>query len=362
MPQIWGKPTRKLTKRSNARRTCCLRTASPSRSHNSFNDIEAFKVPSHQHSEFHALLIYWEEDDIGLEPQVRLLSRVFRDIYHFTTILVLSLPSQHCHLALHAQLHDFLRAHSGPKNVLVVYYSGHGELDEDGRLIWTAYQRPKAPDVPIPELVWTKQQTPLEQSLSPVLLILDCCSSGGSIPYRPSITNGSPLSHKIQDGPTEILAACGFETETPGKGPESFFNILIEELCSPSARNRFSILDLHRRMVRRSLLRRGESRTPVYVRIGGSPNRPGITLRILNAREEGWRNAKAVIKELLEEFQEKEYEELRVGQGNLVDVGVQTDGGADAELLESTQMVGLMQRYRLSRKTRMFRWVLGGVS
>lgn len=140
MPKVWDKPTRKLTKRSNTKRTRRSRTASPSRSHNFVNDVEALRFHTNQYDEVHALLIYWEEDDIGLEPQVRLLSRVFREVYHFTTIRILGLPSQHCRLALQIQIRDFLKARSGPKNVLVVYYSGHGELDEDGRLIWTAYK------------------------------------------------------------------------------------------------------------------------------------------------------------------------------------------------------------------------------
>lgn len=101
-------------------------------------------------------------------------------------------------------------------------------------------------------------------------------------------------------------------------------------------------------MARRSLLRRGESRTPIYVRIGGSFNYPGIGLRILGDREEGWRNAKVVMRELLEGFQEREYEELRVMKGSWVDVSVQTDGGADKELLESAQAVGFMQGCKIS--------------
>ena len=50
-----------------------------------------------------------------------------------------------------------------------------------------------------------------------MLILLDCCEAGSSV--------GNP-----SEGHTEIMGACGFESDTPGVGDHSFTRSLIEEL------------------------------------------------------------------------------------------------------------------------------------
>lgn len=111
----------------------------------------------------------------------------------------------------------------------------------------------------------------LEDSTSHVLLLLDCCQplgGGGSV---------------RADTSKEVLAACGFGSEAPGVGKNSFSRALIEELIK-SVLNPFTMSQLHYRIVNR--LRtlvpgpRGEVRkTPILGILGegGLPN-PSIQL------------------------------------------------------------------------------------
>ena len=78
----------------------------------------------------------------------------------------------------------------------------------------------------------------LESLKSDVLLLLDCCTAGG--------TGGDATN-----GVKEIIAACGFETWTPGVGSHSFTSALIEELKRLSTGPTFSIAALHSRILER---------------------------------------------------------------------------------------------------------------
>ena len=78
----------------------------------------------------------------------------------------------------------------------------------------------------------------LETLKSDLLLLLDCCTAGG--------TGGDATN-----GVKEIIAACGFETWTPGVGPHSFTSALIEELRRLSTGPPFSVASLHSRVLER---------------------------------------------------------------------------------------------------------------
>jgi hypothetical protein len=75
----------------------------------------------------------------------------------------------------------------------------------------------------------------LGDTVSDVLILLDCCSSGGS---RGHATTGNK----------ELIAACGFETFCPAPGKHSFTDSLIEELWDLSNGPAFSAAHLHDRI------------------------------------------------------------------------------------------------------------------
>ena len=89
-----------------------------------------------------------------------------------------------------------------------------------------------------PTVKWYAHGAMLENLKSDVLLLLDCCTAGGT-------------SGDATNGVKEIIAACGFETWTPGVGPHSFTGALIEELKRLSTGRPFSIASLHSRILER---------------------------------------------------------------------------------------------------------------
>lgn len=108
-----------------------------------------------------------------------------------------------------------------------------------------------------------------------VLFLMDCCFAAGSI------RNGY-LSNV--GGVIEVIAACGFETESYG-GASSFTHALIEELIHKSAIGTevFSTLGLHMGVLTRILNRHPYSRqakTPVFMRLRQNHfTEPSILLR-----------------------------------------------------------------------------------
>lgn len=97
-----------------------------------------------------------------------------------------------------------------------------------------------------PTVKWYAHQVTLEETKSDTLILLDCCSAGGS---------GGDATRGVK----EVIAACGFETWTPGVGQHSFTKSLIDELKYLSSGPSFSASGLHSR-----LLDRLKQWNPVY--------------------------------------------------------------------------------------------------
>ena len=92
--------------------------------------------------------------------------------------------------------------------------------------------------LPTPTVKWYAHGAMLENLKSDLLLLLDCCTAGGT-------------SGDATNGVKEIIAACGFETWTPGVGAHSFTSALIEELKRLSTGRAFSTAGLHSRILER---------------------------------------------------------------------------------------------------------------
>ncbi|KAL8904437.1 MAG: hypothetical protein Q9207_003266 [Kuettlingeria erythrocarpa] len=88
---------------------------------------------------------------------------------------------------------------------------------------------------------WSSVQTMLEEADSDVLILLDCCAAASS-------AGGSGR------GVTELIAACGFESNAPGVGEHSFTRSLIEELKYYGQRPGFiSSAFLHNKVLARAM-------------------------------------------------------------------------------------------------------------
>jgi hypothetical protein len=154
-------------------------------------------------------------------------------------------------------------------------------------------RKPKSICKLIPGLRWSLLQSQLERAPSDVLILLDCCESGGSLHSSPP-----PSSPSNPQGTTELIAASPFDTLAPGPGELSFTGALITELKVLAAKGElFSVAELHRRVLANIIERRTGWRTrvqrewqwpsvsPVYVRLVGGVEVPSIGLMPLGVRE-----------------------------------------------------------------------------
>ena len=131
-----------------------------------------------------------------------------------------------------------------------------------------------------PTVQWFAHQTTLVASESDVLILLDCCAAASSV-----VGTGH--------GITEVIAACGYETEAPGVGQHSFTRSLIDELKFWDQAPLLSAAMLHhkvlsalkywkprydRRVVQGGFPPREKRRTPVYILLSNETNKRSIEL------------------------------------------------------------------------------------
>ena len=85
-----------------------------------------------------ALLLYWRENDLGFEAEVRMLQDFLVDEYRFNTT-TFAIPSDRPEQALRKALSDFIFDRALPGTLGLVYYGGHGDPDDAARKsIWAA--------------------------------------------------------------------------------------------------------------------------------------------------------------------------------------------------------------------------------
>lgn len=87
-----------------------------------------------------------------------------------------------------------------------------------------------------PTIKWLGIQNMLEQAESDVLILLDCCA-------------GASSTAEAGNGVTEVIAACGFETWTPGVSEHSFTRSLVDELRYWCGKSSNSVAMLHMRVL-----------------------------------------------------------------------------------------------------------------
>lgn len=178
----------------------------------------------------HVLLLNWEEDLLGVSVEIAELRDVFRNTYHYDTE-EWHIPSNRSHNSLVKRITEFLEACEDRKNLLIVYYAGHGRLNDDRQLVGACHATPSSPT-----MKWLGIQNMLEQAESDVLILLDCCA-------------GASSASEAGVGVTEVIAACGLETWAPGVSEHSFTRSLIDELQYWCGNNSNSVAMLHMRIL-----------------------------------------------------------------------------------------------------------------
>lgn len=83
------------------------------------------------------LLLSFQDDDLGVEHEVRRLQSVLTDVYAFDTEHW-SIPSSRSQVAISRKLLQFLQDYDAEDTLLIVYYGGHGYFDTERRSYWSA--------------------------------------------------------------------------------------------------------------------------------------------------------------------------------------------------------------------------------
>jgi len=85
-----------------------------------------------------ALLIYWQENDLGFDTEVVMLQQFLTADYKFNTT-TFAIPSERSEQALRKAITDFIFDRALPGTLAIIYYGGHGDPDEASRKsIWAA--------------------------------------------------------------------------------------------------------------------------------------------------------------------------------------------------------------------------------
>lgn len=87
-----------------------------------------------------ALLLYWEKNDVQPEDEVDALRHLFEyELGYSTVTLKLPMDSAKAQLELNREVATFTARYSAQVDTLIViYYAGHCEPDENGKAQWAA--------------------------------------------------------------------------------------------------------------------------------------------------------------------------------------------------------------------------------
>ena len=89
-----------------------------------------------RYKEVHALLLSWEDDTLGVIDEITELGDVFRSIYHFEAE-EWKIPGERSHISLAAKILGLLNDYESVDNLLIVYYGGHGCMNDDRQCVWS---------------------------------------------------------------------------------------------------------------------------------------------------------------------------------------------------------------------------------
>ena len=173
---------------------------------------------------------------------------------------------------------DFIEEFDQNDNLFIVYYAGHGTMNEHRQLVWSCRR-----DLQYASVDWSSIQSLFSKASSDVLVLLDCCAAASS-----ATTSGN--------GVTETIAASGFEGRAPPPGRFSFSNTLIEVLEDWKTRPSFSAASLHTEILFQLKVKRPEKgrndgprmewcRTPVHFVYSSDPKASSIELCRREPRE-----------------------------------------------------------------------------
>jgi hypothetical protein len=81
-------------------------------------------------------MMRWEDDKLGVSREVDKLQDVFQNQYGFNTKRWLIPANDHSQLDLTENALDFLRDFDSKDNLFILYYAGHGYINDDRESTW----------------------------------------------------------------------------------------------------------------------------------------------------------------------------------------------------------------------------------
>ena len=105
------------------------------------NELERYQSRrSYGYFSITVLILLWEDDDLNCMKEVKLLSAMFKDRFHYEVRQFL-IPSERPQDSLNRAISDFVYTFGAKDNLLLVYYAGHGDPDLEGdrEAVWAAY-------------------------------------------------------------------------------------------------------------------------------------------------------------------------------------------------------------------------------
>ncbi|KAH8898968.1 hypothetical protein GQ53DRAFT_759188 [Thozetella sp. PMI_491] len=217
------------------------------------------KVPKTKYASAQVLILTWafhdlrggydveaEEDIVSLDEETDSVRETFEKFGY--KVREGRIPMEDSAEKMKILVDKFLRR-AAPDALLIVYYHGHGGLDEDGGLVFSSHEHPSDTQIcqdaaadlykamaaldtapkrtsmitslkakyerfrPIAEVKWEKIRDSLLQAPCDLLLVLDCCAAGGAnlkhVDWQPE-----PMAEGFAK---HLYAACGFESSSRGE-------------------------------------------------------------------------------------------------------------------------------------------------
>ncbi|KAF8858627.1 hypothetical protein BDZ45DRAFT_743267 [Acephala macrosclerotiorum] len=118
-------------------------------------------------------LIRWEDDELGVQQELKTLDNVMRD-YGFRTNIFL-IPEHKSHWDLMRKTLDFIQDCDHEKNLFILYYAGHGRMNSARQVEWVFGQNSGSPFVD-----WSAIQGLFGTAKSDVLILLDTSTTVSS--------------------------------------------------------------------------------------------------------------------------------------------------------------------------------------
>ncbi|KAH7330544.1 hypothetical protein BKA65DRAFT_60135 [Rhexocercosporidium sp. MPI-PUGE-AT-0058] len=139
------------------------------------------------------------------------LCEVFERGYGFQ-VETWKIPIIKSHRKLMGMALDFIEEFDARDNLFIVYYAGHGTINDNRQSVWSYTRDPKSASVD-----WSLIQSLFENPSSDTLFLFNCCATASS-------------ANSSGNRTIETIGACGFNGIAPPPGKYSFTNTLVEVL------------------------------------------------------------------------------------------------------------------------------------